>query len=40
MEITQENVDSLNAIIKLQVKKEDYEPQIQQSLNQYRKKVD
>ncbi len=40
MEITQENVDSLNAIIKLQVKKEDYEPKIQQSLNQYRKKVD
>lgn len=40
MQITQENVDSLNAILKLKVKKEDYEPKILQSLNEYRKKVD
>ncbi len=40
MQITQENVDSLNAILKLKVKKEDYESKILQSLNDYRKKVD
>ena len=40
MQITQENVDSLNAILKLKVKKEDYEPKILKSLNEYRKKVD
>ncbi len=40
MQITQKNVDSLNAILKLKVKKEDYEPKILKSLNEYRKKVD
>jgi trigger factor len=40
VQITQENVDSLNAILKLKVKKEDYEPKILKSLNEYRKKVD
>lgn len=40
MQITQENVDSLNAILKLKVKKEDYEPKILKSLNEYRKKAD
>ncbi|MCB0510438.1 MAG: trigger factor [Bacteroidetes bacterium] len=40
MQIIQENVDSLNAVLKLKVKKEDYETKINQSLNTYRKKVD
>jgi len=40
VQITQKNVDSLNAILKLKVKKEDYEPKILKSLNEYRKKVD
>lgn len=40
MQIIKENVDSLNAILKLQVKKEDYQPKINQALNNYRKKVE
>ena len=40
MQIIKENVDSLNAILKLQVKKEDYEPKIKQAINSYRKKVE
>lgn len=40
MQIVQENVDSLHAILKLKVKKEDYEPKIEEALNTYRKKVD
>lgn len=40
MQITKENVDSLNAILKLKVSKEDYEPRIKDSLNAYRKKVE
>ncbi|MCD8528735.1 MAG: trigger factor family protein [Chitinophagales bacterium] len=40
MQITQENLDTLNAIVKLQVKKEDYEPKINETLKTYRQKVD
>lgn len=40
MQIIKENIDELNAILKVQVKKEDYEPKIETSLNNYRKKVD
>ena len=40
MQITQEKVDSLNAILKLEVKKEDYESKINDQLKVYRKKVD
>jgi trigger factor len=40
VQIIKENVDSLNAILKLQVKKEDYEPKIKQAINSYRKKVE
>lgn len=40
MQITQEKVDSLNAILKLEVKKEDYESKINDQLKTYRKKVD
>ena len=40
MQITQENIDSLNAILKLEIKKEDYEPKIKESLKVYSKKVD
>jgi len=40
VQITQEKVDSLNAILKLEVKKEDYESKINDSLKLYRKKVD
>lgn len=40
MQITQENIDSLNAILKLSVKKEDYEQKVMSSLQNYRKQVD
>jgi trigger factor len=40
VQIIKENIDELNAILKVQVKKEDYEPKIETSLNNYRKKVD
>ena len=40
MQIIKENVDSLNAILKLQVKKEDYAPKINKAINNYRKKVE
>lgn len=38
--ITQENVDKLNARIKINIKTEDYQPRIEQSLKQVRKQVD
>jgi trigger factor len=40
VQIIKENIDELNAILKVQVKKEDYEPKIEASLANYRKKVD
>ena len=40
MEILQENIDSLNAFIKVQMKKEDYEPQVEKNLKAYSKQVE
>jgi trigger factor len=40
VQIIKENIDELNAIIKVQVKREDYEPKIESTLANYRKKVD
>lgn len=37
MNITKENIDDLNAIIKVDIKKEDYEPQVTKILKDYRK---
>lgn len=40
VKITKENLDSLNAIIKLEVKQADYLPKIDETLKNYRKRVD
>jgi len=39
MNITQTNIDDLNAVIKLQIVKEDYESRVKDVLNDYRKKA-
>lgn len=40
MQITEEKIDELNAILKVQVKKEDYEPKLEKALTTYRKQAD
>lgn len=40
MKVTKVDIDALNAILKLEVKKEDFEPQILKTLKDYRKKAD
>jgi len=40
MNTTKEQVDDLNAIIKIELNKEDYEPKIEKTLKEYRKKAD
>lgn len=40
MKVTKIDIDALNAILKLEVDKEDFEPQILNSLKAYRKKAD
>ncbi|MDT0293492.1 trigger factor [Mesonia ostreae] len=37
MEITRENLDELNAVIKVDIKKEDYNPKVEKILKDYRK---
>ena len=39
MDITKENIDDLNAVIKLQINDKDYEPRINEVLKDYRKKA-
>lgn len=40
MEVTKVDIDALNAILKLSVKKEDFEPKIESTLKEYTKKAD
>lgn len=39
MEITKENLDKLNAVLKITIKKKDYENRVEEVLKDYRKKV-
>ena len=39
MQITKENVDDLNAVLKIRIEKKDYEEQVDEALKDYRKKV-
>lgn len=39
MKITKDNLDELNAVLKIQIMKEDYDAQVQKVLNDYRKQV-
>jgi Bacterial trigger factor protein (TF). len=39
MNITKTNIDDLNAVIKLQIVKEDYESRVNDVLKDYRKKA-
>lgn len=40
MNITKENVDALNAILKMKIEKADYEPKLNETLKDFRKKAD
>ena len=40
MNTTKEQVDDLNAVIKIELNKEDYEPKIEKTLKEYRKKAE
>ncbi|MGB1248643.1 MAG: trigger factor [Chitinophagales bacterium] len=40
MQITQQKIDELNAVLKLEVKKEDYEPKVMTALKSHRKQAD
>src|SRR5690625_3495644 len=37
MNISRENIDDLNSVVKIDIKKEDYEPQVNKILKDYRK---
>ena len=39
MNIVQENIDALNAILKINISKEDYLPKVEEALKNYRKNV-
>ena len=39
MNITRENIDELNAVLKLQIEKADYEARVENVLKDYRKKA-
>ena len=39
MNITQEKIDDLNAVIKVQLKEEDYQDKVENQLKEYRKKL-
>lgn len=39
MNISQENIDALNAVVTIDIAKADYEPKLQEALKNYRKKV-
>lgn len=40
MNITRENTDNVNAVIKITIEKPDYEPRLEQKLKEYRQKAD
>jgi trigger factor len=40
MNITRENTDNVNAVIKITIEKPDYEPKVEQKLKEYRQKAD
>ena len=40
MKITKENVDALNAVVKVDIVAEDFQPKVAKVLNDYRKKAD
>ncbi len=40
MKVTKTDIDALNAILKIEVKKEDFEPKVMKSLKDYRKKAE
>ena len=40
MNITRENTDNVNAVIKITIEKEDYEPKLEEKLKEYRQKAD
>lgn len=40
MNITRENIDNVNAVIKISIEKPDYEPKVEQKLKEYRQKAD
>ena len=39
MNISQENIDELNAKVKIEISPDDYEPSVNKVLNDYRKKM-
>jgi trigger factor len=39
MKVTRENIDDLNAVIKIFIEKSDYEEKVDKTLNDYRKKA-
>jgi trigger factor len=39
MNIVQENIDTLNAVLKVQLKPEDYKPQVDEAIKKYKKKA-
>ena len=39
MNVTQNKIDDLNTIVKITIKPEDYKPNVEKSLNDYRKKL-
>lgn len=39
MNIVQENIDSLNAVLRVQLKPEDYKPKVDEAIRKYKKKV-
>ena len=40
MNITKENIDALNAVVKVEISSEDYQEKVTQILQDYRKKAD
>jgi len=40
MDITRENTDNVNAVIKITIEKPDYEPKVEEKLKEYRQKAD
>ena len=37
MNITRENIDELNAVVKVEIEKDDYNPKVEKVLKDYRK---
>ena len=40
MNITKENIDTLNAVVKVEISADDYQNKVTEILNDYRKKAD